>query len=77
MAEDRRSLRVFISSPDDVKDEREATRRVVARLAREFRDSFDLEALLWEWQPLLASKHFQTQIAPPSESAITVVILWS
>jgi formylglycine-generating enzyme required for sulfatase activity len=77
MSSDRRSLRVFISSPDDVVDEREATRRVVRRLADEFRHELDLDEVMWEWQPLLAGEHFQAQITPPHDTDVTVVVLWS
>jgi hypothetical protein len=73
----RRSLRVFISSPDDVVAEREAARRVVRRLAEEFRNDIDLGEVMWEWRPMLADAHFQTQIPPPHDADVAVVVLWS
>lgn len=73
----QRPLRIFISSPSDVRPERLIAERVVARLAREFAYHFRLEPVLWEREPLIATEHFQTMIQPPSETDIVVVILWS
>ncbi|MBF0143036.1 MAG: SUMF1/EgtB/PvdO family nonheme iron enzyme [Magnetococcales bacterium] len=74
---DRKVVRVFISSPGDVNPEREVARRVIARLDREFSYHFRLEGVLWEREPLIATEHFQTMIAPPSSTDIVLVILWS
>lgn len=73
----QRPLRIFISSPSDVRPERLIAERVVARLAREFAYHFRIEPVLWEREPLIATEHFQTMIQPPSETDIVVVILWS
>ena len=70
-------LRVFISSPSDVRPERLIAERVVERLAREFASHFAVEPILWEREPLVATAHFQTMIRPPSETDIAVVVLWS
>jgi tetratricopeptide (TPR) repeat protein len=70
-------VRVFISSPADVRPERLIAERVVRRLAREFAYHFRVEPLLWEREPLLASHHFQDLLVPPRETDIVVVILWS
>jgi len=72
-----RVLRVFISSPSDVRPERLIAERVVQRLAREFSYHFHIEPVLWEREPLVAGEHFQERIVPPSETDIAVVILWS
>ena len=74
---DRRVLRVFISSPADVRPERLIAERVIRRLAREFAYHFVVEAVLWEREPLVAGEHFQARIVPPRETDIVVVILWS
>ena len=71
------NVRIFISSPGDVNPEREVAKRVIDRLAREFSLHLRVEAMLWEREPLIATENFQTMITPPSESDITVVILWS
>src|SRR5215212_2353779 len=70
-------LRVFISSPGDVRPERLIAERVVQRLDREFAYHFRVEPVLWEREPLVASHHFQDKITPPRETDIVVVILWS
>ena len=70
-------LRIFISSPGDVEEERRRAAIVVSRLAREFARFFEIKPVLWEYEPMLASGHFQDIIEPPSHSDIQVVILWS
>ncbi len=70
-------LRIFISSPGDVEEERRRAAIVVNRLSREFARFFDIKPILWEYEPMLASGHFQDIIEAPSKSDIQVVILWS
>ncbi|MEZ4414228.1 MAG: tetratricopeptide repeat protein [Gemmatimonadota bacterium] len=72
-----KSLRIFVSSPGDVGAERSLAHRVVARLQNEFAGRARLEAVLWEHEPLVATSTFQTQIVRPSETDITICILWS
>ena len=72
-----RKLRIFISSPGDVGQERLIATRVIERLQGEFAGYADLEPILWEHEPLRATAHFQEQIIPPSETDIVVCILWS
>src|SRR5947207_3138112 len=74
---DRKRVRIFISSPSDVRPERLIAQRLVERLAREFSHHFRVEPVLWEREPLVATEHFQTSITPPHETDIVVVILWS
>jgi len=71
------TVRVFVSSPSDVRPERLIAERVVKRLAREFSYHFRVEAVLWEREPLLATHHFQDLIVPPHETDIVVTVLWS
>ncbi len=70
-------LRIFISSPGDVTDERRRAALVISRLSREFVRFFELSAVLWEYEPMLSSGHFQDVIDPPSTTDIVVLILWS
>jgi len=70
-------LKIFVSSPGDVAEERELTRRVIQRLGDEFSQSVILEPVLWEHEPLLATSSFQPQIADPALTDIVVCILWS
>jgi tetratricopeptide (TPR) repeat protein len=71
------SIRIFISSPGDVADERRRAALVIGRLKREFGNFFDLAPVLWEYEPMLSSGHFQDIIDPPSDADIMVLILWS
>jgi streptogramin lyase len=73
------AVRIFISSPADVRPERLLAERVIARLDREFAYHFHVEAELWEREPLVATYHFQDprNIPVPSSADIVVVILWS
>jgi len=71
------TVRVFVSSPSDVRPECLIAERVVKRLAREFSYHFRVEAVLWEREPLLATHHFQDLIVPPHETDIVVTVLWS
>jgi hypothetical protein len=70
-------FRIFISSPGDVAEERRRAALVVGRLKREFARFFDISAVLWEYEPMLASGHFQDVIDPPGEADALVMILWS
>jgi tetratricopeptide (TPR) repeat protein len=74
-----RTIRVFISSPADVRPERLLAERVVHRLAREFSHHFQVQPLLWEREPLVANRHFQdpANIPRAADCDIVVVILWS
>jgi tetratricopeptide (TPR) repeat protein len=70
-------LRIFISSPGDVSEERALSERVFERLGREFAYAVELELVLWEHEPLFGHADFQTQIERPSQCDLVVNILWS
>ena len=70
-------LRIFISSPGDVPDERLRADLVIDKLARDYGRYFSIEGYRWEHEPLLASGHFQDAIELPSASDIVILILWS
>src|ERR1700726_1139750 len=76
---DQPTIRIFISSPADVRPERLKAEQIVARLDREFAYHFHVEAVLWEREPLVATHHFQDpeNIPEPCGTDIVVVILWS
>jgi formylglycine-generating enzyme required for sulfatase activity len=76
---EQRTIRIFISSPVDVRPERLKAEQIVARLDREFAYQFHVEAVLFEREPLVASHNFQDpqNIPPPRACDIVVVILWS
>ena len=72
------NLHIFISSPSDVTPERLIAKRIIDRLAREFEHHCNIEPVLWERQPLIATEHFQKTIEPPpSRTEIVVIIIWS
>jgi tetratricopeptide (TPR) repeat protein len=70
-------LRIFLSSPGDVSQERLRAHLVIQRLARDYARFFAIESYLWEYEPMLASKHFQDTIDPPGSFDILVLVLWS
>jgi tetratricopeptide (TPR) repeat protein len=72
-----KTLRIFLSSPGDVAEERLIARRVIGRLEAQLGDAIHLEPVFWEHEPLEASSSFQDQIVPPSQTDIVVSILWS
>jgi formylglycine-generating enzyme required for sulfatase activity len=76
---DLATLRIFISSPSDVRPERLKAEQIVRRLDREFAYHFRVEPMLWEREPLVAAHHFQDpeNIPRPRGTDIVVVILWS
>ena len=70
-------LRVFISSPGDVRDGREIVAQCIERVAEDYQRHFRIEPYLWENEPLVASRHFQDTIEAPSQFDIVVLLLWS
>ena len=71
------TIRIFISSPGDVFEERTLAQRVIERVQAEFTGRAVLEPIFWEHEPLLATDTFQTQISMPSEADVMIAILWS
>src|SRR6516162_10133194 len=70
-------LRIFVSSPGDVLDERLRADLIVDKLSQEYSRFFTIESYRWEHEAMLASKHFQDAIEPPSAFDIVVLIVWS
>jgi WD40 repeat protein len=73
----RQRLRVFISSPGDVRSAREIAALTIERLAQDYARFFEIEPFLWEYEAMVASGHFEDSIEPPSAFDIVVLILWS
>jgi len=66
-------VRIFVSSPGDVAEERALAERVIARLAREWAHSLSVTSFLWEHEPLRATATYQDEIGtlcPPSEADV-------
>lgn len=76
-----KTLRIFISSPGDVAEERDRARQVVEGLRRRYAGQFHLEPVLWENLPLQADMSFQQGIdlvlSQDHGIDIAVLILWS
>jgi WD40 repeat protein/energy-coupling factor transporter ATP-binding protein EcfA2 len=70
-------LRIFVSSPGDVANERLRADLIVDKLAQDYSRFFTVTSYRWEHEPMLASKHFQDAIEPPSAFDIVILILWS
>ena len=74
-------IRIFISSPGDVAEERQKAREVVASLQPRYAGRFRLVSVLWEDMPLQMDLSFQQGIdlALSKEHGIdiAVLILWS
>jgi hypothetical protein len=74
---DTNKLQIFVSSPGDVRPEREISKQVIDRLQGKFAALFEVQAILWEDLPIHAAITFLGQIVRPSETDIVVCILWS
>jgi hypothetical protein len=70
-------LRIFISSPGDVPDERLRADLIIDKLSQDYSRFFTIESYRWEHEAMLASKHFQDAIESPSAFDVVVLILWS
>lgn len=70
-------LRIFVSSPGDVKAAREIAALTIERLVQEYARFLKLEPYLWEFEAMVASGHFQDSIERPSAFDIVVLIVWS
>ncbi|HUN73700.1 MAG TPA: tetratricopeptide repeat protein [Steroidobacteraceae bacterium] len=73
----RQRLRVFVSSPGDVSAAREVAAQIIEKVARDYARFFSIEPYLWEYEPMLASGHFQDSIEPPSRFDAVILILES
>ncbi|MFT4924101.1 MAG: energy-coupling factor transporter ATP-binding protein EcfA2 [Phenylobacterium sp.] len=71
------TLRIFISSPSDVVQERALTQRIIESLQGRFMGYVKLEPIFWSHEPLLASAAQQDSLILPSQTDIMVCILWS
>lgn len=76
-----KTIRIFISSPGDVAEERERARQVVDSLRRRYAGRLELKPVLWEDLPLQADASFQKGIdlvlSKEHGLDVAVFILWS
>lgn len=72
-----KTLRIFISSPSDVRSERVRAYDVVQRLQDKFQAHVRIESILWEDEPMRATASYQPQIPRPSDSDVVICVLWA
>lgn len=75
-----KKLRIFISSPGDVLQERKIAKNIIAELGHVYSHYVELETIMWEDLPLEATGSFQSGIdyfLEKSPIDIAVFILWS
>src|ERR1035438_5348169 len=72
-----KTLRIFISSPSDVRSERVRAYDVVQRLQEKFQAHIRIESILWEDEPMRATASYQPQIPKPSDSDVVICVLWA
>lgn len=75
-----KAIRIFISSPGDVDEERQASRAVIQSLRKVFAGQAELDDVLWEDLGLDASLNFQQgidKVLAEKKIDIAVFILWS
>ena len=72
-----RKIRIFVSSPGDVGEERSIAHRIIERLKFRYAGRIGLEGILWEHLPLVASRSFQEQIPNAADFDVVVMVLWS
>jgi tetratricopeptide (TPR) repeat protein len=76
MAEARK-IRIFVSSPTDVDEERRRMMEVVAVLNRRYAGVIELEGVFWEQTVYPAHATFQAQIDDPASCDLVICVLWS
>jgi hypothetical protein len=72
-----KTVKIFVSSPGDVRQERQVTAKVLARLETQFARRVGVKGYFWEHEPMHAGADFQTQIPPPAKFDVFIGILWS
>jgi hypothetical protein len=77
MSTPKKTIKIFVSSPSDVPDERMVAKRVINTLASQYAYSANIEAVLSEGEPLPATETPQSNIPEPSSTDIVIVLLWS
>jgi hypothetical protein len=72
-----RTIRLFVSSPGDVDDERKRVEFVAERLNGIFADIARFETFRWETKFYTAHKSFQPQIPEARDCDIVIGVLWA
>jgi hypothetical protein len=72
-----RTVRVFLSSPSDVKLERQRVDRVAERLNLAFADLLQFKTVRWERRLYSSHAGFQEQIPEAAECDLVIAVFWS
>lgn len=72
-----KTLRIFISSPSDVQEERQTAGRVIERLQGKYWSFVKLDDVFWETRVVRSTGHYQDELVNPGECDIVIGILWS
>lgn len=70
-------IRIFISSPGDVSEERQISGKVLERLQGKFWSFVRLDEVFWERKVVRSTAHYQEELINPEDCQIVVGILWS
>ncbi len=71
------TIRIFISSPGDVADERQIAGRVIEQIQGKYWSFVRLDDVFWEDRAVRATAHYQDELIDPASCEIVVGILWS
>lgn len=71
------TLRIFISSPGDVGDERQLAGKVIERLQGKYWSFVRLDDVFWEEKVVRSTAHYQDELANPGNCDIVVGVLWT
>ncbi len=70
-------VRIFVSSPADVREERAIAGKVIEALDQEMGSHLSVQKYLFEDQPMELSADYQSQIPGTGEFEIVITILWT
>lgn len=71
------TIRIFVSSPGDVGEERQAAGRVIERLQGKYWSFVRLDDVFWEEKVVRSTAHYQDELENPGNCDIVIGILWS
>ena len=72
-----KSIRIFISSPGDVANERQIAGKVIERIQGRYWSLIRIEDVFWENEAMRATATFQDEIDDPADCEIVIGIIWT
>ncbi len=70
-------IRIFISSPGDVANERQIAGKVIERIQGRYWSLIRIEDVFWENEAMRATATFQDEIDDPADCEIVIGIIWT